>query len=68
MAVEKNPRAARLQKAGFPVDALSEKLQAQIGHLDDQEIAALESIKRKLNSGLDAKLKEAADVVGGFVW
>ena len=54
--------------AAFQLDALSDNLKAQVAKLDDDELAVLTSIKSKLNSGLDEKLKNAADTVGGFVW
>jgi hypothetical protein len=61
-------RATRLRSAGLNVDALSPDLQARVSLLDDDEIAVLESVKAKLNSGLAAQLRAAADTVGGFVW
>lgn len=63
-------RALRVRAtgAGFQMDALSDPLRSQVALLDDDELAALASIKDKLNSGLDEKLKKAADTVGGFVW
>ena len=63
-------RAMRVKSTGvaFQMDALSDNLKAQVAKLDDDELAVLTSIKSKLNSGLDEKLKNAADTVGGFVW
>jgi hypothetical protein len=58
----------QLRKVGLPVDALNERLVAQLNALDESELAALASIKGKLNAGLDDRLKAAADTVGGFVW
>lgn len=60
-------RVVRLQ-ATHQVAVLSEPLQAQLELLDEDKIAILGSIKEKLNSGLEAKLKDAAGTVGGFVW
>lgn len=63
-------RAVRIRSSGvaFQMDALSDNLKAQVALLDDDELAVLSAIKAKLNSGLDEKLKRAADTVGGFVW
>ncbi|MCR2746895.1 aroma-sacti cluster domain-containing protein [Limnobacter parvus] len=63
-------RAVRIRSSGvvFQMDALSDNLKAQVALLDDDELAVLSSIKLKLNSGLDEKIKRAADTVGGFVW
>ena len=61
-------RAVRLRNSGLQIDALSDTLKARLDLLDPDEIAVIESIKAKLNSGLDEKLKAAADTVGGFVW
>ena len=61
-------RLVRLQATEDQVSALHPTLQAQLSLLDDDEIAVLESIKGKLNSGLSLKLKRAAGTVGGFVW
>ncbi len=63
-------RSMRVKATGaaFQLDALSDNLKAQVAKLDDDELAVLTSIKTKLNSGLDEKLKNAADTVGGFVW
>lgn len=63
-------RAVRVRSSGvaFQMDALSDSLKAQVALLDDDELAVLSSIKLKLNSGLDEKIKRAADTVGGFVW
>lgn len=63
-------RSIRVRSTGaaFQMDALSDNLKAQVALLDDDELAVLSSIKLKLNSGLDEKLKRAADTVGGFVW
>ncbi|BET26018.1 hypothetical protein EV673_0884 [Limnobacter thiooxidans] len=63
-------RSMRVKATGaaFQLDALSDNLKAQVAKLDDDELAVLTSIKSKLNSGLDEKLKNAADTVGGFVW
>lgn len=63
-------RAVRVRATGaaFQLDALNDNLKAQVALLDDDELAVLASIKNKLNSGLDEKLKKAADTVGGFVW
>lgn len=66
--IELTTRLVRLEATEDQVAALSPKLQAQLALLDDDEIAVLESIKTKLNSGLDLKLKRAAGTVGGFVW
>ena len=63
-------RSMRVKATGaaFQLDVLSDNLKAQVAKLDDDELAVLTSIKSKLNSGLDEKLKNAADTVGGFVW
>lgn len=63
-------RSLRVRSTGaaFQMDALSDNLKAQVSLLDDDELAVLSSIKAKLNSGLDERLKKAADTVGGFVW
>ncbi|NJM32856.1 MAG: hypothetical protein HC848_08410 [Limnobacter sp.] len=63
-------KALRLRSTGGGIqfDALSEELKYQVGLLDEDELAVLAGIKEKLNSGLDEKLKRAADTVGGFVW
>ncbi|MET0391379.1 MAG: aroma-sacti cluster domain-containing protein [Polyangiales bacterium] len=61
-------RTVRLRNSGLQIEALNASLQAQLALLDDDELAVLESIKSKLNSGLDERLKQAADTVGGFVW
>lgn len=61
-------KTVRLRNTGVQIDVLSDDLKARLAVLDDDEIAVLSSIKAKLNSGLDAKLAEAADTVGGFVW
>lgn len=63
-------RAVRIRSSGvaFQMDALSDNLKAQVALLDDDELAVLSAIKVKLNSGLEEKLKRAADTVGGFVW
>jgi hypothetical protein len=58
----------RLRGAGLPVDALHPALVERLQVLDDQELQFLGSIKEKLNSGLDQRLRDAADTVGGFVW
>lgn len=70
MAKEKDltTRMVRLSAVEDQVAALSEPLQAQLSLLDEDEIAVLASIKTKLNSGLDERLKRAAGTVGGFVW
>mgnify|MGYP001597264393 CR=1 FL=1 len=61
-------RLVRVRRGGLQIDALSEELKAQVALLDEDELAVIEAIKHKLNSGLDEKLKNAADTVGGFVW
>ncbi|MDC0670582.1 aroma-sacti cluster domain-containing protein [Nannocystis radixulma] len=61
-------KAIRLRNSGLQFDALNEDLRKQVALLDDDELAVLNSIKGKLNSGLPEKLKQAADTVGGFVW
>jgi hypothetical protein len=61
-------RSVRLRGVGVQIDALNDTLKAQLSLLDDDELAVLQSIHDKLNSGLDERLKEAADTVGGFVW
>jgi hypothetical protein len=68
MAEFSEGRLERLKRVGVPVYALNDQLVRQLDLLDDDEIRAIVSIKEKLNSGLDERLKEAADVVGGFVW
>jgi hypothetical protein len=63
-------RAIRVKATGaaFQMDALSDSLRAQVALLDDDELAVLGAVKAKLNSGLNEKLRRAADTVGGFVW
>lgn len=61
-------RLVRVRRSGLQIDALSDELKAQVALLDDDELAVIEAVKLKLNSGLDEKLKNAADTVGGFVW
>ena len=58
----------RTSLAGTQLEALNDTLKAQLNLLDDDELEVLSAIKKKLNSGLDEKLKRAADTVGGFVW
>ena len=60
--------ATQLRKAGLPVEAFSPQLQAQLAKLSDEEIKAVVAIKARLNAGLSARLRAAADTVGGFVW
>lgn len=45
-------RMIRVCNSGLQVDALSDELRARISLLDDDELAVLESVKAKLNSGL----------------
>lgn len=61
-------KVVRLRNTGVQVDALSDSLKARLALLDDDEIAVLDSIKVKLNSGLSDAIRRAADTVGGFVW
>jgi hypothetical protein len=61
-------RAVRVRASFGQVDALSDKLKSRIALLDDDELAVLQSVKEKLNAGLEANLKAAADTIGGFVW
>lgn len=62
-------RTIRLRSTGgAQLNALNTDLKARLAVLDDDEIAVLNSIKAKLNAGLDDALREAADTVGGFVW
>ena len=61
-------RTVRLRNAGLHVEALNDALKARLAVLDDDELAVLQSVKEKLNSGLDASLRAAADTVGGFIW
>ena len=70
MSDERTPaaRLVRLQAFENQTLALSAPLQAQLQLLNEDEIAVLEGIKKKLNDGLDPKLKVSAGTVGGFVW
>ncbi|MGZ8240052.1 MAG: aroma-sacti cluster domain-containing protein [Methylobacter sp.] len=61
-------RSLRLRETSVQVDVLSDDLKQQLALLDDDEIAVLNSIKAKLNSGLSDAVKKGADTVGGFVW
>lgn len=68
MAEVGDKRLQRLVAVGVPVDALNRQLVQQLSTLDDDEIRTIVEIKAKLNTGLDPRLKNAADTVGGFVW
>lgn len=57
-----------LRKAGLPVDALNERLVTQLGKLSDDEVKALVAIRRKLNTGLDERIRRTAGDVGVIVW
>jgi hypothetical protein len=59
---------ALLRKAGLPVESFSDQMRGQIAKLSLEEVRSLVAIKVKLNSGLSAAAKKAADTVGGFVW
>lgn len=63
-------RAVRVKnsKVGRQFDALNQTLQARLSILDEDELKVLDSIKDKLNEGLNDAAREAADTVGGFVW
>ncbi len=55
----------RVCNSGLQVDALSDELRARISLLDDDELAVLESVKAKLNSGLGYSLSiNYPDVIG----
>ena len=68
--VMSSARAIRIRNSlsGGQMEALNDTLKAQLAMLDHDELEVLNSIKQKLNSGLDEKLRRAADTVGGFVW
>ena len=61
-------KSLRLRETSVQITALSDNMKGRLATLDDDEIAVLNSIKAKLNSGLSDLEKVAADTVGGFVW
>jgi hypothetical protein len=59
---------AALRDAGIDVDSYSDEEQAALAGLSDDEVAALASIRKKLNAGGDDEARSALADNGNIVW